>query len=104
MDLANATEAQAERAIATLKRAIDAAENSNQAGENFVVAAAAGPALLTALETAAARFEHCARMIDESFSASGTLRAERVIKAQHYALEARAAISKATSRQPEGEQ
>lgn len=49
MELANATEAQAERAIAILKRAIDAAENSNQAGENFVVAAAAGPALLRAV-------------------------------------------------------
>src|SRR3546814_4423505 len=35
-----ATEAQAEKAIAVLKRAIDAAENSNQAGENFVVGAA----------------------------------------------------------------
>lgn len=36
----NATEQQAERAIAVLKRAIDAAENSNQAGENAVVKAA----------------------------------------------------------------
>lgn len=49
MELANATEAQAERAIVTLKRAIEAAENSNQAGENFVVAAAAGEDLLEAL-------------------------------------------------------
>lgn len=47
-----ATEAQAERAIAVLKRAIDAAENSNQAGENFVVAAAAGEDLLAALSDA----------------------------------------------------
>jgi hypothetical protein len=46
-----ASEAAAERAITTLKRAIDAAENSNQAGENFVVAAAAGPELLEALLT-----------------------------------------------------
>lgn len=38
--LINATEAQADRAIRILKRAIDAAENSNQAGENFVVGAA----------------------------------------------------------------
>lgn len=45
----NATEAQAEKAIAVLKRAINAAENSNQAGENFVVAAAAGEDLLDAL-------------------------------------------------------
>lgn len=36
----NATERQAERAIAVLKRAIDAAENSNQAGEDAVVKAA----------------------------------------------------------------
>src|SRR3546814_5454157 len=35
-----APEAQAEKAIAVLKRAIDAAENSNQPGENFVVGAA----------------------------------------------------------------
>lgn len=49
MELANATEAQAERAISVLKRAIDAAENSNQAGENFVVAAAAGATLLRAV-------------------------------------------------------
>lgn len=46
----NATEAQAEKAIAVLKRAIYAAENSNQAGENFVVAAAAGPDLLAFAE------------------------------------------------------
>lgn len=39
-----------ERAIKTLKRAIDAAENSNQAGEDFVLAAAAGPVMLEALE------------------------------------------------------
>ena len=44
-----ATEAQAQKAIATLKSAIEAAENSNQAGENFVVAAAAGEGLLKAL-------------------------------------------------------
>jgi hypothetical protein len=35
-----ATEHQAERAITYLKKAIDAAENSNQAGENAVVRAA----------------------------------------------------------------
>lgn len=38
--MVNATEDEAERAIACLKRAIDAAENSNQAGENAVVRAA----------------------------------------------------------------
>lgn len=36
----NATEAEADRAIAYLERAIDAAQNSNQAGENAVVKAA----------------------------------------------------------------
>ncbi len=44
------TDAQIEAACRTLKRAIEAAENSNQAGEDFVMAAAAGPALLEALE------------------------------------------------------
>ena len=48
----NASEAQAERAIVVLKRAIDAAENSNQAGENFVVGAANWEALLAALKDA----------------------------------------------------
>jgi hypothetical protein len=43
------TDAQVEAACATLKRAIEAAENANQAGEDFVMAAAAGPALLEAL-------------------------------------------------------
>lgn len=52
MSAVNATEAQAERAITILKRAIDAAENGNQAGENFVVAAAVGPELLEALTDA----------------------------------------------------
>lgn len=41
----NATEQQAEGAIALLKRWINAAENSNQHGENMVVQAAAGPEL-----------------------------------------------------------
>lgn len=44
----SATEAQAERGIAVLKRMIEAAENSNQAGEDAVVAAAAAPELLAA--------------------------------------------------------
>ena len=48
----SATEAQAEVAIGVLKRMIDAAENGNQAGEDAVVAAAAGLALLDALQTA----------------------------------------------------
>ena len=45
-----------------------------------------------ALSLDAVRFEHCAEMIAKSFEASGTLRAERTIKAEHYALEARAAL------------
>lgn len=44
------TDAQVEAACATLKRAIEAAENSNQAGEDFVMAAAAAPELLEACE------------------------------------------------------
>src|SRR3546814_229445 len=50
-----ATEAQAEKAIAVLKRAIDAAENSNQAGENFVVGAANWRPLQDARTTNTAR-------------------------------------------------
>jgi hypothetical protein len=45
----NATEAQAAQAIATLKSAIEAAESGNQAGEDFVVAAAASQGMLDAL-------------------------------------------------------
>lgn len=43
------TDATVERSVKTLRNAIEAAENSNQAGENFVVAAAAAPELLEAL-------------------------------------------------------
>lgn len=50
--MVNATEQQAEKAIAMLKRAIDAAENSNQAGENAVVLFASAPKLLAAAERA----------------------------------------------------
>lgn len=48
----SASEYQAERAIVVLKRWIDAAENSNQHGEDMVVCAAAGPGLLEALKSA----------------------------------------------------
>lgn len=44
------------------------------------------------LETDAVRFNHCAEMIATSFSISGTLRAERAAKAEHYALETLAAL------------
>lgn len=50
-------------------------------------------ALRGALDKAAARFEHCANMIAESHAISGTLRAERTIKARHFALEARQALN-----------
>ncbi len=50
-------------------------------------------AMAGALGKTATRFEHCSDMIAESFSASGTLRAERAIKAKHYALEARTALT-----------
>jgi len=49
--------------------------------------------LRKALERDAVRFDHCAVMIQQSFNATGTLRAERSMKAQHYALEAAAALS-----------
>lgn len=48
----SATEAEAERAIAALKLMIEAAENSNQAGEDAVVVAAAAPDLLSACQRA----------------------------------------------------
>ncbi len=50
--------------------------------------------LEAALGKAATRFNHCAEMIAISFDASGTQRAERTIKAKHYALEALAALDR----------
>lgn len=58
------TEAMVERSIKTLRNAIEAAENSNQSGEDFVVAAAVAPSLLKALQKLAGNagalraFEH----------------------------------------------
>lgn len=52
----SATEAQAAAAIVILKRMIDAAENGNQAGEDAVVAAAAGLSTLAALDELQAVF------------------------------------------------
>ena len=43
-----------------------------------------------ALDKAAYRFERCANMIAEGFGISGIQRAEHIIKARHFALEARA--------------
>lgn len=45
-------------------------------------------AMAGALEKHATRFRHCADMIAESHGISGRLRAERTVKARHYALEA----------------
>ncbi len=49
--------------------------------------------LTCALDKAAARFEYCANMIAEGHNILGTRRAEQIIKAKHFALEARAALS-----------
>lgn len=49
--------------------------------------------LRKALAKAATRFEVCATMIAESHAVSGTLRAERTIKARHFASEALEALS-----------
>lgn len=50
-------------------------------------------AAVAALEKAAERFGHCADMIASGFDCSGTLRAERTIKAKHYALETHQALA-----------
>lgn len=46
-----------------------------------------------ALKKDAVRFEVCAGYISESHNITGTRRAERTIKARHFALEALAALS-----------
>lgn len=46
------TDATVDRAIKTLRNAIEAAENSNHAGEDFVAAAAVAPELLEACKAA----------------------------------------------------
>lgn len=53
---------------------------------------AGGEALREALRRAALRLEICAGYIDSSFGLSGTRRAERAMKAKHFALEALAAL------------
>lgn len=53
---------------------------------------AGGEALREALRRAAVRLEICASYIDSSFGLSGTQRAERAMKAKHFALEALAAL------------
>lgn len=68
----------------------EGAYDDNPVVQATLTALVHGEAAYGALSKAATRFDHCADMIAESFSASGTLRAERTIKARHYALEARA--------------
>lgn len=84
-------------AVETGTTAVEAHEAGNQAAAEVIAADRAGlvaeiERLREALSLDAVRFEHCAEMIAKSFEASGTLRAERTIKAEHYALEARAAL------------
>lgn len=50
------TDTQVEQSCATLRKAIEAAENSNHAGEVFVVAAANVPALVREIERIADDF------------------------------------------------
>lgn len=69
LELTNASEEATERAIAVLKSAIDAAENGNQAGENFVVAAARDPELLKALNRAASLIRKAERVTNWSSGA-----------------------------------
>jgi len=52
------TDTQVEQSCETLRKAINAAENSNHAGEVFVVAAAQAPALAEALSVAVAELEY----------------------------------------------
>jgi len=62
----NATEAQAEAAIKVLKRMIEAAEASNQAGENAVVKAAAAPTMFDYIEKRALAGDQAAQFILEA--------------------------------------
>jgi hypothetical protein len=71
------------------------AENCRKAAAEITRLRAENAGMLEALAKTETRFLHCADMIEASFSCSGTLRAERTIKAKHYALEVRAAISRA---------
>lgn len=50
--------------------------------------------LVAMLERDAARFDHCAGLIESSLNISGTLRIERAQKAAAFAYEVRALLSK----------
>jgi hypothetical protein len=68
----NASEQAAEAAVEILRRIIDAAENSNQAGENAAVIAAAAPVLLAAVRASYA-WGYCEHNGLGSFDARGVL-------------------------------
>lgn len=84
------TDAQVERACKTLRNAIEAAENSNQAGEIFVVAAAVVPELLDALAVAAEELEYFVEFARRQCEFEGDVEAGLTA-----VRNARAAISKA---------
>ena len=65
-----ASEVKAEHAVKVLRSAIEAAENGNQAGENFVVIAAAGNVLAEALEQVSFRCPPYAGDLDDHSSPS----------------------------------
>ena len=87
--MANATEEAAEKAIVYLRKGIEAAENSNQAGEAYVCMAAAGPALYAFARQALEYFESREDVVDGSYGEPQP--SEEMILAQ----EGRAALAKA---------
>lgn len=62
--LPTASELQADNAIRELKKGINAAENSNQAGEDYVTIAARGPELYRRVVVLEDLLERCAEFID----------------------------------------
>lgn len=66
--------------------------NTRAADQRCAELEAENARLREALAKDATRFEACAGMIEQSFNASGTLRAERTMKAKHFALEALSAL------------
>jgi len=88
-----ASERAAEKAIADLRKGIEAAENSAQAGENYVCMAAAGPALYAFARRALEYFESREDVVDGSYGEPQP--SEEMILAQ----EGRAALAKAEGRE-----
>lgn len=62
--LPTASEFQADSAIRDLKKGINAAENSNQAGEDYVTVAARGPELYRRVVVIEDLLERCADFLD----------------------------------------